>query len=340
MARGIKRSLVSKAAEHQPGAGDSGEATSPELAPDVPKSFQRASGGAGSAWKAGAVAQTQAELDAARERVVSAILEGDQVIEIAPDQITDPIGSDRRADWQYQEEFRALVHSIRENGQDTPVSVWPADPDWRPDELNPTNLERVQFLLLAGRRRCAAAAQLGRPVRAVLAPSRARTGENDTFEMLVLRFRENEEREALSPFERLVSIGEMYQALASSSDERIKAVEFARRIGVHESLVSRARTVAARKTEILNTFKNVYEMSFQELQRALSSMSKASTKSKKGTPKPKKISVTQSVGKQKLRLTGQGGKLSISGSGLDLDENALKGLGEAIAEYIEKHRSK
>ena len=214
------------------------------------------------------------------------------------------------------------------------------DPNWRPDELDPTNLEGVKFLLLAGRRRCAAAAELGRPVRAVIAPNSGRSGDNDTFEMLVLRFRENEEREALSPFERLVSIGQMFEALSASSSHKVTAVAFAERVGVHESQVSRARAVWARKEEILNAYKNVYDMSFRELQNAVASLAEPASKAPKARAKPKRLLVTQKVGKQKLKLVGEGRKLNISGAGFELDEDALKGLGQTIADYIEKHRSK
>ena len=53
--------------------------------------------------------------------------------------------------------------------------------------------------------------QLGLKLRAILAPSNFRNAEDSRFEMLFLRFRENEERENLSAFERLLSIGEMYE---------------------------------------------------------------------------------------------------------------------------------
>ena len=69
----------------------------------------------------------------------------------------------------------------------------------------------------------------GVPLRAILAPPDARNAENSKFEMLFLRFRENEERENLSPFERLVSIGEMYETLASG-EENLTAVALPRKL--------------------------------------------------------------------------------------------------------------
>lgn len=81
------------------------------------------------------------------------------------------------------------------------------------------------------------------------------------FAMMFHRFRENEAREDLSPFERLLSIGEIYEALAEAETAPPSAVAFAERIGVHESLVSRARAVLRHKDTILNTFKTPYDMS-------------------------------------------------------------------------------
>ena len=258
MARGLKRSLIDglgKAPETD--KGEQIAAPEENTAPATPPAFRKATGGAGSAWKAGALAHTQADLDEARENLAQDILTGDQVIEIDPEMISDPIGSDRRSDWMEQEGFLSLVESIRENGQDMPILVWPEDPDWRPDSIEPKNLERVQFLLLAGRRRREAARKLGQPVRAVIASQEGRAGSEATFNMLVLRFRENEEREDLSAFERLLSIGQMYEELKATSEAKVTAKDFASRIGVHESIVSRARAVHRSKDDILNAFKNV-----------------------------------------------------------------------------------
>lgn len=340
MARGIKRSLIKNTTKAAPEANapvEQAEAT--EVPETKPAAFKRASSGAGSAWKAGAVAQAQAGWDEAREQLANDILSGDHVLEIDPDSISDPIGSDRRQDWMEQEDFRSLVESIRENGQDTPITVWPEAADWQPDALDPTNLERVQFLLLAGRRRCAAVKELGRPVRAVIGPSTNRSDENSTFEMLVLRFRENEERQALSAFERLLSIGEMFESLKASSENKITAIEFAKRIGVHESIVSRARAVQKSKDEILNAFKNVYDLSFQDLQKALAKLAEMDAEKSQKKTKPIKLSVTKKIGKRNLTIESVGGKLSVKTTGMKLDKQRLEGLGDLIADYLKGHGS-
>lgn len=336
MKKGIKRSLV-----RPPKAVTSTDVTSEKDHEDAtPAAFKRATGGAGSAWKSGAVAQAQGDLEHAREQLAEDILAGTHVIDVDPEMLIDPIGSDRRDDWMDQSDFQSFVDSIKDNGQDMPVLVWPKDPDWRPDEINPGNLERVQFLLLAGRRRREAARKLGRKVRAVIAKQDGRTGAESTFNMLVLRFRENDEREDLSAFERLLSIGQMYEELSGVSSAKVKAKDFADRIGVHESLVSRARAVFKAKTEFLNTFKNAYEMSFRELQDALASLSSEQKVATKSPAKAKKISVTRKVGARELSVSSLGGKLSVSAVGLNLDKASLEGLSDVIATYLEKQEPK
>lgn len=328
MARGLKRSLVRPKktdVEAQDGASDAVDTA-------TPAAFKRATSGAGSAWKAGAVAQAQAGLDEAREKLAADILSGDHIIEIDPNLITDTIGTDRRSDWQDQTDFSDFVESIKDNGQDMPIHVWPENADWTPDPLDPENLERVQFLLLAGRRRTEAAKRLGRPVKAIIASQVNRNSAESQFEMLAFRFRENDEREDLSAFERLLSIGEMYEALSAATSTKIKAKDFAERIRVHESVVSRARSVLAAKDEILNAFKNVYEMSFQELQRALATLTEKAPASAKS--KPKKLRVTKKLGSRNLALETSDGKLSIKTTGVKLDKARLEGLGDLIAEYL------
>ena len=335
MARGIKRSLIKDIPKPASAVETSAEALSDDNAANpAPPAFKKAAGGAGSAWKSGALAESQGALDEAREDLGLAILAGDQVIEIDPEMISDPIGTDRRGDWMEQEDFLSLVESIEQNGQDMPILVWPKDPNWKPDTLEPKNLERVQFLLLAGRRRSEASRKLGKSVRAVIASQEGRGGADDTFNMLVLRFRENEEREDLSAFERLLSIGQMYDELSGSSDKKTTAKDFAKRIGVHESIVSRARAVHKAKDEILNAFKNAYDLSFHELQNALSKLSEPSEKQTKTAAKPKKLKVMRKVGSRNLSVETYDGRLSIKTTGVSLNKERLEGLSDLIADYL------
>ncbi|MEO1307299.1 MAG: replication protein [Pseudomonadota bacterium] len=298
-------------------------------------------GGSGSAWKAGALSDAGQMLQAERNQIVERILAGRHELLIDPSQIEDVIGTDRRDDWRDQASYAKLRESISKNGQDTPVHVWPADPNWRPDSREPENIEGVSFQLIVGRRRHAILTALGRPIRAILVAQDQRGSNEEQFEMLFLRFRENEERENLSAFERLVSIGEMFERLqAASPDHKLSATEFANRVGVHNSAVSRGRATFAAKNEILHACKDVFELSHRDLEKVLSDLSgKSNLKTKPKPKKPKKITVHRKIGVRKLSVTGHAGRLSIAANGLQLNENVLNGLGDVIAEYLEKNGS-
>lgn len=298
-------------------------------------------GGAGSAWKAGAAEQSRAALLRSREKMASDILRGRHELSLDPDHIIDSLGSDRRADWKDQEAFKSLKESIEANGQDTPIQVWPTDPMWAPDALEPDNIEGVQFELITGRRRHAIAASLGIKLRAILASPEKRGVPDEHFERLFMRFRENEERENLSPFERLLSIGEMFEDLkAGGSGNDVTAVSFSKRIGVHESVVSRGRAIFRARDAILNKFKNAYDLSFPDLQKAVSSMSTESCKPPATKTKSPKIVVRRKIGKRNLLVFSQSGKLSVSAAGTNLDKEGLEGLSDLIAAYLKEQGSK
>ena len=299
-------------------------------------------GGSGSAWKAGALSDAGQVLQAERAQVVNRILSGRHELRIDPSQIIDVIGTDRRDDWRDQDAFAALKDSIAKNGQDTPIHVWPADPNWRPDDREPENVEGVTFHLIVGRRRHAILEMLGQPVRALLVPQSHRGSDEEQFEMLFMRFRENEERENLSAFERLISIGEMFERLQEANPEgKLSATEFAKRVGLHNSAVSRGRAVFAAKDQILHACKNVYDLSHRDLEKVLTDLSGKGAKPAKKTPqKPKKLTVQRKIGAKKLSVTGQGGRLSIAATGLNLNEDVLNGLGDVIAAYLVQHGSK
>ncbi|MDA3856979.1 MAG: hypothetical protein PF480_01745, partial [Roseovarius sp.] len=120
----------------------------------------------------------------------------------------------------------------------------------------------------------------------------------------------------------------------------VTAVSFAERIGVHESVVSRGRAVFRDREHILNKFKNAYDLSFPDLQKAVSSLTETKVAKTNAPEKPKKVTVTRSVGSRKLSMSSQGGKLSVSAAGLDLDRQGLEGLGDVIAAYLQEHGSK
>lgn len=298
-------------------------------------------GGAGSAWKAGAAEQSKAALLRSREKMASDILRGRHELSLDPNHVVDSLGSDRRAGWKDQEAFKSLKESIEANGQDTPIQVWPADSTWHPDALEPDNVDGVEFELITGRRRHAIAASLGIKLRAILASPEKRGVPDEHFERLFMRFRENEERENLSPFERLLSIGEMFEDLKSGgSGSDVTAVSFAKRIGVHESVVSRGRSIFRDRDAILNKFKNAYDLSFPDLQKAVSSLSEEGRKKTTPKAKPKKIVVTRKIGTRNLSVSTQSGRLSVSAAGTNLDKEGLEGLSDLIATYLQEHGSK
>lgn len=295
--------------------------------------------GAGSAWKSGALAQSNDALVTSRKKLAEDILLGRHELKLMPEQVSDPLGTDRRGDWKRQEAYQSLVDSIAANGQDTPILVWPMDPTWQPDPLEPTKVDDVKFIMLTGRRRHAAAAQLGLPLRAILAPQDKRAGEEAGFEMLFLRFRENEERENLSAFERLVSIGELYESLAATQvDGKLTATAFADRIGVHESLVSRARSVFKVRDQFLNAFKNAYDMSFRDIQSALSQLTVTKPAPVKKA-KPTKLEVTRKIGSRKLSVASMNNGLTVRAAGMKLDKDRLERLGDLIADFLAKENN-
>lgn len=332
MKRTIPRSLVSKALNQ---SAEANNADDQSKADTVPASAAAAFKGAGSAWKAGALAQSQAAVEQGRAQLVDDILNGRHELQVAPEQVEDPIGSDRRADWMAQDAFQTLLKSIEINGQDTPILVWPEDPNWKPDPLNPTDVSGARFIMLTGRRRHAAAKTLGLKLRAILASPDKRDAENTQFEMLFLRFRENEERENLSAFERLLAIGEMYETLRASG-EKTTAVAFASRIGVHESIVSRARAVFAAREQILNAFKNAYEMSFQDLQKAMASLE--GKPRKQGKKSAQKLIAKRKVGGRNLSLTSVNGTLSIKAASVPLSQDKLEELSDLIADFLAQNK--
>jgi ParB family chromosome partitioning protein len=347
MKRSISSSVLKKKADRidskSPDAPNANDLVQTEEGSDVvaAAALKPRMGGSGSAWKAGALSEAQTELNARRATIADDIMHGRHELQLSPDQISDEIGSDRRVDWKDQDAFGSLQESIEKNGQDTPIQVWPTDPSWRPDPLNPESVTNVSFLLITGRRRHAIATRLGRPVRAILADPDTRGAADDKFEMLFMRFRENEERENLGAFERLLSIGEMFERYEfAGGGKKVTAVSFADRIGVHESLISRGKAVYKAREEILHTCKNVYDMSYRDLEQALTNLTQAQQTPNKKPTQPQKLVVTRALGSRRLSVASQNGKLSVSAAGMNLDKPALEGLSDVIAAYLQEHGSK
>ena len=126
----------------------------------------------------------------------------------------------------------------------------------------------------------------------------------------------------------------MYEELSASLDTKLTAKAFADRIGVHESVVSRARAVFKAKDEILNAFTNVYDFSFNDFQKILAQLSEDRPAQPKKPAALRKLKVVRKVGNRNLSVESNDGKLSIKTSGLKIDKARLEGLGDLVADYL------
>jgi hypothetical protein len=210
----------------------------------------------------GQIAVTRRELDAARERLTAVregVMRGVIALELDTDTIIDAVGTDRVGDWSDDADFDALVRNIRERGQTQPIRVRPEDPAWRPAEEDPLAVEdATRFVLQSGRRRLAACRKLGMPVRALIATDISRAlgqaaadlkaagGSVEALADLEERFAENTMRQALSPVEQLLSVGEIASLLPDMSQRAI-----ASRLNVPQATVSIGLTCFRNREELL-----------------------------------------------------------------------------------------
>ncbi|WP_282026276.1 ParB N-terminal domain-containing protein [Limimaricola cinnabarinus] len=210
----------------------------------------------------GQMAVTRRELDAARERLTAVregVLRGVIALEIETDAIVDEVGTDRIGDWTGDADFDALVRNIRERGQTQPIRVRPEDSTWRPAEADPLAVDKAaRFVLQSGRRRLAACRKLGLPVRALIATDisqslgqgaaqlKAAGGSVEALADLEERFAENTMRQALSPIEQLLSVGEIAALLPEMSQRAI-----ASRLNVPQATVSIGLTCFRNRDELL-----------------------------------------------------------------------------------------
>ncbi|SFQ17219.1 ParB/RepB/Spo0J family partition protein [Tranquillimonas alkanivorans] len=182
----------------------------------------------------------QAELSVAaakkiRGRAKEDVLEGRAIIEIDPAQLFDLVGTDRvslsDSAAAQDPDVEDLKKSIGENGQQNPIIVRPKDPRWSPRSDDPTNVEGVEFELLAGRRRRLAVAQLNsnlepnqrlrlRAQIAYIAPDASEAERR--LHALKHRYVENEARKDLTPFQKAVSGGMLiaeYEATGTQAQD-------------------------------------------------------------------------------------------------------------------------
>lgn len=241
---------------------------------------------AGGAWNAAGKAALGAELLKREDELRDALLRGDLVFEVTPDQIDDDVGSDRIGEWVEDDAFATLQDSIKSNGQDTPIQVMPASADWQPsfDDQNRPILEGARFKLISGRRRLEALRSLKRSVRTICV---TKPDENEAFDQLHRRYRENAERENLSLYEEFVAIGELYQA-AAQAEPKLKAREFGKQVSVSEAKVSKARSVFAYRERIEREIEDPTSLTLHTIDALLPAL-------KAGDPLPKLEGKRQAV---------------------------------------------
>jgi ParB family chromosome partitioning protein len=100
--------------------------------------------------------------------------------------------------------------------------------------------------LISGRRRLEALRRLKRGIRTVCV---VKPLEDEKFDQLHRRYRENAERENLSLYEELVAIGELFEA-GVKVEPKLKAREFGKRTSVSEAKVSKARSIFTHRKRI------------------------------------------------------------------------------------------
>ncbi|HTR15788.1 MAG TPA: plasmid partitioning protein RepB [Acetobacteraceae bacterium] len=161
---------------------DAAQSPSPEVpaAPRVASGAVRAMG-----LEVGRLAEEARSADALRQQIES----GTAVLDLPTDRIDPSFVADRFSRTE-DTDYRALVESIRETGQQVPILVRP----------HPTADGRYQIAY--GHRRHAAAAELGRPVRAIV-----RVLHDD--ELVIAQGQENGERRDLSFIERALFAAEL-----------------------------------------------------------------------------------------------------------------------------------
>ncbi len=199
----------------------------------------------GGNWSRMAISEMERSLRETREMhavvqqsLIDGILQGTIPLEIPVEQIEDEVGSDRILDTPDNEEdagsFASLVENIRTRGLRTPLRVRPKDPNWKPSEDNPREVDGAAFVLQSGRRRLAACRELGIVPRAFLSLEPGDARHNDLQE----RFFENAARKNLTLVEKLYSIGLLASDLSDMSQRKI-----AEALGVGQAYVSRGISV-------------------------------------------------------------------------------------------------
>jgi len=280
---------------------------------------------AGGAWARASASVAASELTKLQRERIEKLMSGDLVIELDPSQVTDEIGSDRNADWISDETFDQLKESLAQHGQDVPIQVQVVNPQWKPefDETTGLNLKDVEFRVIGGRRRLEALKQLGLKVRAVCVPADPSVG----FDQLHRRYRENAERENLSLFDELMSIGELFSH-EKTFGEKMTGRALAKRLGVSEPKVSKGRALFDNYARISKEIENPHALTLHQLDALIPALRNGTSlpdvdagkeqasvplqpSIKKAEMPLRSIKRTQIINGRKIVAKSKGGKISV-----------------------------
>jgi ParB family transcriptional regulator, chromosome partitioning protein len=155
-------------------------AVNTEAAPATPRPAPSFAGRGAVGAVTRSIEDLAAKAQAARE-LEARLTSGQVIVDLAPDTVDASFVADRMA--QNDEEYQALLQSIAQSGQDSPILVRP-----HPDQAG-------RYQVAFGHRRLRAARELGKPVRAVIRPLSDR-------ELVLAQGQENSARANLSFIER------------------------------------------------------------------------------------------------------------------------------------------
>ncbi|MGI9449523.1 MAG: ParB/RepB/Spo0J family partition protein [Geminicoccaceae bacterium] len=291
------------------------------------------SSGRGGAWRAGLHADTQHDLNDLKAKQAQDIANGHQAVTLKPGQVRDLVGTDRRADWQDQEEYLELRDSIEKYGQDVPIEICPLDADWQPSVSDPTNVDGVEFELITGRRRRTVAEDLGIGLRAVILPKDDQD-ELHQWQVLLRRYRENNHRSNLSPLEKMLSVADMYEAWSKTSDQT-SIRQFAGLIGIDASFVSRSNRLSKQEEALKADFPDPYKLGYRELESWITGLSgDASLPKRAGTIASKAIKINVQGHRVEWKRRRDNLVLTIGGVDADPDTDNLRKLVESFVRKL------
>jgi ParB family chromosome partitioning protein len=243
--------------------------------------------------------------------------------------------------------FQRLKHSIATHGQDTPVRVRPALPG-----------NTFSFELVEGHRRLAACLALDAEREGFTILARIDNAASDQKDLVLKMYRENAEREDLSPFE----YGRMFR---SWLDAKVfgKQGELAEALVLSDATVSQYLAVADLPAPVIVAFGDPRSISLrwvQEISRALkaneASVLEAAERVTSHEPRPTPEQVLRALvdgekrpsasreeavkiaGKVAFRIARRDGRLSLK-FGKQVDRAAQRELTEEIKELVEKRLS-